>query len=164
MQAVIDTVVMHHNCRAMLQTTEPTVLQRCVVQAALSIAVDPDQAIIHEWERTAGKEVVQTLVIEWFERGALFTVPSLGRIPPHTMRRLRLIGFDDTVDKLVLRVAMSTLDRIVVSDDSDFWDPADPTHPGQIGDSRAPVAAILRSECNVQVLCFPQLLDALGNP
>ena len=164
MQAVIDTVVMNHNCRGMWQSDAPTLLQRCVSTANLSIAVDPDHAIIHEWERTAGREAVQLLVVEWFESGALFTVLSLGRIPTQVNRQLRAAGFDGTIDKLMLRVAMVTADRILVSDDSDFWDPTDPTHPGRVGDYTAPVASIINVCCGVRVHCLPQFLALLGNP
>ena len=151
---------MHRNCRGGDQGGE-TLLERCVVSAGLTIAVDPDEGIIHEWERTVGRDIVRRFVIKWYEDGVLFSVAALGKVPSPVSKALRILHFDDTIDKLLVRVALATQDRTVVSEDSDFWDPAITSRPGRIGDASAPVAALLRAELGITVLSVPDLMTAL---
>ncbi len=158
---------MQHNLRRSRGDTavRATILERCVSDHGLFIAVDPDQGIIDEWMRTDGREAVSALVVAWYEAGILYTVPKLGSVPAHTRKALRKLGFGkDMIDKLVLRVALATADRIVVSEDSDFWDPFDTTRPGKIGDRNAPVAKLLAAKLDVQVMLLSGLLTALGVP
>ena len=83
----------------------------------LRVYIDPDRAIVREWEDMAGKEAVGVLVIKWAESQALVQVPKVGRCKAYTTRMLKRYGFKDTIDKLHIRVALAFPGRNIVSAD-----------------------------------------------
>jgi hypothetical protein len=113
-------------------------------------------AIIDEWERTVGQEYVQAFVTKLESMGVLFSVPALGRIPPAVSRKLVQLGFLDTIDKVLLRVAMVLADKIVVSGDADFWDPGKKDIRRLSRNPHAPVAALCRNALGVTALTLSQ--------
>src|SRR5579862_1328479 len=115
MEAVIDTNVVHHTLRAPRNgvARQPSLLIHCTLCCRpLVYVVDPDRALIDEWRRTAGDEQVKQLVIQLTDRKALRLASELGQVPGSVSSMLRLLNFDDTIDKLILRIALATGDRI----------------------------------------------------
>ncbi len=165
MEVAIDTVVISHLLRsprrAQGRQRAETSLDEHLRNGGLQIGIDRQRAIIHEWERTCGEEYVRNLAIMWESFGAFVIADPLGTIPPAVSRRLRQRGFRDTIDKLLLKIAIAINDRVVVSEDGDFWDPQQHPPRGCIGDRNACVAQLLREECDVLVLTLRQLLAAL---
>ena len=164
MEAAIDTVVISHLLRPPKTTPVPqrpgTALDEYLRRGDLQIGLDRQRAVVHEWGRTCGEEYVKILVTAWESLGAFVIVDPLGAIPRGVSKRLRQRGFDDAIDKLLLRVAIAINDHVVVSEDSDFWDPQDHTRDC-IGDHNAYVAHLLHEECEVLVLTLRQLLAKL---
>lgn len=88
------------------------------------VVVDAKRALIDEWKRTCNEELVQVLVARWEAVAGLYQLGKDGVVSGPLNRKLRELGFGcDTVDKLVLRIAIATTDRVILSDDSGFWDP-----------------------------------------
>lgn len=166
MQVVLDTVVVNHLLRrpaaGRKAASFSTSIDEYIDNGRLTVHVDKDGGIIDEWKDTCGREYIEALMIRWYDAKGLFSVHKPGRIPPATVNKLRQLGFDDTIDKLLLRVALSEVkgitDKIVVSNDSDFWNPA---NPNDVGERNAPVAKLLRDEIEVIVYTLKLLMTAL---
>lgn len=122
------------------------------------MCVDDAQGIVHEWERTANRDVVRQLIIHWQQYKGWKLVELHRSLPVQVTRALRQLAFKDTGDKLILRTAYNTEDRRVISDDPDFWDPRDTRKKG---DRRAPVAALCREQLGVTVGTLKATLDEL---
>lgn len=161
MQAVIDTVSMQHLLRAIKPSKNNvlnTAIDKHINAGRLCLAVDDDLALIDEWCSTCGREYITVLINKWEYSNGLLPVILSSPIHMHVSRNLRILGFTDTIDKLILRIAVNTVDRVVVSDDSDFWDPAD---PGKRGDSSTPVAKICKNDLNISLYLLSTFLKAL---
>ena len=139
-----------------------TALDQYIDRKALRVRVDPDCAIIDEWRETCGREYVEVLVVRWSDAGGLLPVKKVGRYSASVGKKLRLLGFDDTIDKLLVRVAMVLNDKAVVSRDSDFWNPQKPTGKRWVGDRNAPVAKVLRDHLGITVYTLKMLLTQLA--
>ncbi len=165
MEATLDTVVvcslLRRPRRGRAAAARGTSLD-CFVQARrLLIGVDPGLSIVSEWKQTAGEEPVQAMLTKWDEYGGFFRVQKLGRIPPHVAKQLRILGFVDAIDKLLIRTALALADKIVVSTESDFWHPSRPNDKALRGNSNAPVARCCRQRLDVTVLTLRQLIDLM---
>lgn len=170
MKAVLDSVVINHLLRRPRRERRrrgsartATVLDEHLRAKNLILYVDPQFALVDEWKRTSGQEAVQQLVIRWVDLDALLTVEALRTVGPTVTRRLRQLGFRDTVDKLILRIALALDDRNVVSNDGDFWDPLKPGRACPIGKHSAPVAALLASQLVITVHTLRQLLNRISS-
>ena len=165
MQVVLDSVAVNHLLRrpaaGRKAASFSTSIDEYIDNGRLTVHVDKDGGIIDEWKDTCGREYIEALMIRWYDAKGLFSVRKPARIPPSTVKKLRQLGFNDTIDKLLLRVALSIVDRIVVSNDSDFWNPAKPDDKRWLGDSNAPVAKLLREEIKVVVYTLKMLMTAL---
>jgi hypothetical protein len=164
MQVVIDTVSIQH----LLRCLKPSKIKkhmhsRQLVETSLdgplkkrfiTLAVDLYGGLVDEWARTCGHEPIRVLIMKWESYGAILSVEPEKKIGPKISRKLRQFGFNDTIDRLILRIAMVTEERIVVSDDSDFWDPREPRNKGI---HNAPVAKLCREELGIIIF----LLDGL---
>lgn len=139
-----------------------TALDTYVERGSLHVGVDPNHAIIDEWKRTAGNEYVEQVVIKWNDLGGIVTVPKLGCLDSHVGRKLRALGFNGTIDKLLVKVALVLNGKVVVSDDSDFWDPSYPECKQSVGDCNARVATLLRERLHVGVYTLHMLMTALS--
>lgn len=133
-------------------------LTRAIEGKRLQVCVDEAQGIVHEWERTANREVVRQLIIHWQQFKGWRLVELRRSLPVQVTRSLRQLAFKDTGDKLILRTAYNTQDRRVISDDPDFWDPGDKRKKG---DPRAPVAVLCREELGITVGTLKATLDEL---
>ena len=108
----------------------------------------------YEWCRTCGEEYIRVLIMHWESFAVLVAINPISKIPPSISRQLR---FMDCIDRLVLHLGMATADKIVVSDDSDFWDPA---CPDKRGDPNACIAKLCREHLSITVLLLGTLLNA----
>lgn len=165
-EAVIDSVTMHvavrpvkaPNKSAKKQNTNP--LEMPVRQRKLRLALDSSRGLSSEWERTCGP-AAKAFVIHCEQYGGIRLIENLGKPGSAASKQLRQLGFDDAVDKLIVKIALATNDRIIVSGESDFWDPKKP-HNRQIpGQANAPVARFLREQLGITVLLLRMLMTKM---
>jgi len=168
-QVVIDSVTLKHVVRQPRVTskskrsspTHENPLHEPIRLRKIKLALDAARGLISEWEKTCGPDI-KVLVAYWGEHDGILLIqnpPSPGAV---ISKRLKILGFgNDTIDKLVLRIALGTVDRIIVSDDSDFWDPKRPNDRKLIGNPNAPVSRLCREELKVTILLFQMLLSKL---
>ena len=164
MEAALDSVVVNHLLRKRRGSRSPgtsTRLDAFMRNKLLRVGIDRDQAVVTEWETVAGPEAVRQLMIHWNDLGGVRVVIPIRSLPRIVAQRLRQLGFQDTIDKLLLRIAVQLADRVVVSQDSDFWDPSLQGRRCPVGESRAPVPTLCRMELNVTILSLPQLIRHL---
>ena len=174
MEVVIDTGVIHNfvrkpkknKCRNQDRSTRDcyeTVLDNPICNGSLIIGLDKDNSLISEWKKTCGVELIQQLIIRWQDLNvrAIKIVERLPAIPMHVSRKLLLLGFDDAIDKLVLKISLNLDDKIVVANDSDFWDPMQPTNQKIKGNPNASVAKLCKVELGVEILLPKQFLARL---
>ncbi|MDQ3819083.1 MAG: hypothetical protein M3362_15595 [Acidobacteriota bacterium] len=169
MQTVIDSVSMLHLTRPPKRPgksrggataprnrlDEPLKLQK------ITLALDASLGLVSEWEKTCGPDI-KVLVAHWGEQGGILLIQNPRNPQQAIRRRLQILGFgQDTVDKLILRIALGTRDRVIVSDDSDFWDPKKRNDNRVKGDPNAPVARLCREELGVTILLLGMLIDRL---
>jgi hypothetical protein len=83
------------------------------------------------------------------------------RPAPHKQRLGGLVGLIGTLglDKVVVETALCTADRMMLSLDSDFYDPAD---TNSIRNLAPKVAKLLREQDENEVLTLGQLIKKLG--
>ena len=105
--------------------------------------------------RTCGAEIIGVLAAKWEACDGITVVRDVPRLPNAVARALRQLGFNDTIDKLVLRLSTSTRNRIAVSDDGDFWDPRDAAERGK---KSACVARLCREQLDVTVMLLGTVL------
>jgi hypothetical protein len=120
--------------------------------------VDKGGGLIHEYEETCGEEIVGMLISKWESCNGIAVVNKAPKIPSRVKRKLYKLKFEDTIDKLVLALSLKARSRIVVSDDSDFWDPR---NEDQKGDEQACIAQLCRAELGVTVMLLGGLLTRL---
>jgi len=162
MEVVVDTVSMQHLvCSLKLSKISKekeyyeTSLERPLKDGKCTLAVDEDGSLIDEWGQTCGRDHIQVLITHWESFAALVFINPVSKIPRPISRRL---SFMNSIDRLVLRIGMATSDRIVVSDDPHFWDPA---CPGKRGDPNACIAKLCYEHLSITVLLLGTLLEAL---
>ncbi len=162
MEVVIDTVSIHHLlCSLKLSKTSrekeyyETSLDRPLKEGKCTLVVDGAGSLIDEWCQTCGPEHIQDLITHWesFAVSALVYKNPVSKLPSLISRQLRFMG---SIDRLILRIAMATSDRIVVSEDSDFWDPA---CPGKRGDPNACIAKLCHERLRITILLLEMLLE-----
>jgi hypothetical protein len=171
LEAIFDTVVVNHLLRKIQVKKRRRTAKGQSINAlgeielglrrkALKIIADKSNGLISEWHQTCGEEKVKQLVIKWQEFDGIRLVQPTASITPHRVALiLRQHGFTDTVDKLIIRTALANgLKTVIVSIDSDFWDPADPR---RVGDRNAPVALTIRTRLKLSVVVTPHFLQTL---
>lgn len=156
MDIVLDSVCISSLLRTRRPDRVVDDLTKRIERHLVRVIVDGDGGIVSEWEETCNRELVHALIAKWESVRGFESCRKLGKIPADLKNKLRQLGFADTVDIVILRVALVVTDRTIISDDSDFWDPADPT---SIGRRNAPVARLLRDAEEVEVLPLRGLLD-----
>jgi hypothetical protein len=159
LQAVLDTNVIVSISRAPAAPPNDE-LTKAIEGRKLQVHVDAARGIIDEWEKTAKRDVVQQLLIDWQQFKGWRLVDLVETLPGDVSRALRRLAFTDTVDKLILRTAYNTDDKRVVSNDPDFWDPK---QKKSYGDANAPVATLCRERLGVTVSTLQATVDELGD-
>ena len=172
MQVVLDSVSLLH----LLRPSKPSKkakrstpahqnpLDRPMRLGKIRLAVDSQRGLISQWQELCGIEVVKVLITRWEELDGIFVIENPLRPKPAIAKRLRILcfGLKSPIDTLILRLALATVDRIIVSEDSDFWDPTKPKNdPGVLGNPNAPVARLCREELNVTILLLRMLMTRL---
>ena len=164
MDAVLDTSSLGRVLRtvgAQCAASGPpeTCLDQHFCSSSLQLMVDSDGALIAEWADTCGEDLVRVLVSHWEGNGWLRSIAQARTLPRQASRCLLQLGFTDAMDKLVLRIAHRTRSKIVVSDDSDFWQPGNKRSKG---DPQAPVASACLQHLGVTILLLGMLMEALA--
>ncbi len=168
MQVVLDSDALHNALiplklskikrRKDLSNLITTPLDKPLQQGRLVLVVDDGGGLIGEWSETCGPEYIEILLIQWEPFGAVNQIRPEGSIGFPASRQLKQLGFNGPIDRLILRIALATTDKIVTSEDSDFWDPR---QPRQKGNPNAPVAQICRQSLGITVLLLGKLLQRL---
>jgi hypothetical protein len=136
-----------------------TKIDEPLAQGQLCLVVDVGKGLIDEWGRTCGHDFIHVLVTKWQGIGAVRQVNPVRTLGIKVSRKLHQYGFKDTIDKLMLRIAIVTRDRIIVSEDSDFWDPSDVKRRGC---SNSCVASLCRECLGISVLMLVDLMKSLS--
>jgi hypothetical protein len=127
----------------------------------ITLAIDFPLGLVDEWVKTCGPDI-KVLVARWGDLKGIVLIKNLRNPEQSIGRRLKILGFgDDPIDKLILRIALGTIDRTIVSDDSDFWDPKKPNDRRIKGNPKAPVAKVCKEELKVTILLLKMLIDIL---
>lgn len=162
MDIVLDSDSLNHLLRCPRKSgrrTQPsieTAIDRFVAAGQLRLAVDPQRALIDEWGETCDAEIVQVLITQW-EPG-IVPVDGIGKFSKMQSKRLRAWGFDGGTDKLIVKIAIVTSDHVIVSEDSDFWDPK---KKANFKNKNAPVARFLREEFGITIWLLGMLMPKL---
>jgi len=170
LEAILDTVVVHHLLRGFRPkkdrkskpraTTALQDIELKLRRKRFRVVADNGSGLVSEWHRTCGEENVKQLVIKWSEFDGIKLVQPRTAIEPRRIASmLRNLGFRDAVDKLIVRTALANGARtLIVSIDSDFWDPST---TGRVGDATAPVAYALRTHLRLSVVITETFLGAI---
>ena len=134
-----------------------TCLDTFIFKSKLFIILDKDNGLVSEWQETCNADIIKVLITHW-EKGIII-IDNPQKYSSAQSKSLRRFGFNDTIDKLILRLAISISDSAIVSDDSDFWDPK---IKGSQGDYDTVVAKFIKREFNVDVLILTYLIDILS--
>ena len=167
MEIVVDTVSLKHLLRKPRRSAKQsasskrnphdvTVLDRPIRLRKVTVALDYGKGLQSEWEKTCGREAIRVLIIHWEAMNAIVFIKKIEKFAPQINNKLRRLGLTGTVDKLILRLAYTTRDRKVISDDNDFWNPA---RPRDRGNPSAPVAKFCNEALGIEILLIKHLLD-----
>lgn len=166
MQVVIDSVSLQHLLRKPRRSRRTELpessVDRLIRLRRMTVALDRAGGLLDEWKRTCGQDAVNVLIAHWesLPDGVLL-IANVASLEPRASRKLRELGFRDAIDRLVLRIALRTTDRVVISDDSDFWDPKRPNDRRVRGNRNAPVARFSREELGIEVVLLRTLVNRL---
>jgi hypothetical protein len=164
MEVVLDTVSLQHLLRApKLKSVKYSHISRVqtpldipMQKGRLHLAVDANGALINEWELTCGAELIQVIVTRWDEFRVFTVINHVPKINRTISKKLRMLGFQDSIDKLVLRLGLVAKDHVVISEDSDFWDPSSPSSRGN---SNAPVALLCKDQLGITIMLLKSLIN-----
>lgn len=157
-EAVLDSNVVNSISRSPKKPPNDA-LSSAVEKRRLRVCADHGGGIVGEWMGTAKPDVVKNLIVHWQQFDGFRLIHPAKSLPYSTSSALRRLNFRDTIDKLLLRTAMETADRRVVSNDPDFWDPGDRK---RAGDPNAPVATLCRDELGITVSRLTDLANELS--
>lgn len=165
MIVVLDSVslnqALRRNKRADRRLAHPTFVNPLdgPIQAhSLTLALDNSGGLLSEWFETCGEEAVKALIEKWEPlNGVRYIIPSR-TIDRAISARLRRLGFPKGTDRLLLKIALATPTRIVVSEDAHFWQPGYPKMKGRLD---ATVCRYCREALAVEILLLTTLLRRL---
>jgi hypothetical protein len=162
MQIIIDSVCVNHLLRQShssrkreKQSRIMTPLDKPIKNQQLIIILDNKGGLKDEWGRTCGEETINAIISYWADLNAIIMVEPVRSIGSPHSKILKNFGFNDTIDKLILRIALASYERNVVSDEPDFWNPA---QRQLIGDVSACVAKYCREQLGVKVMLLSELI------
>jgi hypothetical protein len=168
MDVVLDSESVNSICRKPRKTKKQSGreddLTTRVRLKLVRVVVDHESAILDEWLQGSNHEVVKALVVAWKDHGGfrLVSRESFARSkkaakPVLKKAKISYSYPNQPMDNRLVATAMSTTDGVLVSSDSDFYDPSDAT---SLGNQAAPVATLLRT-IGVTVITLRQLLDEI---
>ena len=155
MVVVLDTASFRRLTRGVGMADSCTAIDPALERKCLKLAVDRAGSLIDEWRQTCGCELVEVLINHWEPLKALVVIDAPGALDQRARKRLNQLGFKDTIDKLVVRLACHTADRTIVSDDGHFWDP----NPALKGDPAGVTASTLARELDITVMVLATLIQ-----
>ena len=161
MQVVVDSDSMNHVVRSPKKSGPrfATCLDKPIKDGRLTIALDAARGLQSEWEKSCGPDRIKSLVIKWQDLNGIDWIGNVRPLGGTVVKHLKSLGFkDQPIDKLVLKLARETNDHIVVSNDSDFWDPRDTKSPGN---GNAPVARFCKRSLGIEIILLKSLLGRL---
>jgi hypothetical protein len=121
------------------------------------LVLDDEEGLLNEWSTTSGPEFTKVIVSIWSGWKAVHFVKLSKPLPSNQRRHFREKGwFRDIGDRLVLRIALNSPEKNVVSEDTHFWDPGKPKNRGK---QSAPVAKYLREELDVAVYRIGKIVN-----
>ncbi len=160
MQVVVDSVSMNHVVRPPPKksgTQFVNCLDNPIKDGRLKIALDAARGLQSEWENSCGTELIKILVIKWADLNGIVWIRELRPLGGTIVKQLKNLGFkDQPIDKLVLKLARETNDHIIVSNDSDFWDPS---RKKPVGDPTGCVADLLLEKLGIEVMLLATLFQ-----
>ncbi|MCK5041933.1 MAG: hypothetical protein KAR62_06540 [Sphingomonadales bacterium] len=157
MQIVLDTCSLNYILQGR-ESCSIEVINDKVSKNKLSFVLDSAGALYGEWSENCGKETIAELVIKWNEFGNISLEDKYSNIEAASMKKLKALGFKaQTIDKLILKLALTLEDSKIVSNDSDLWNPKNKT---AIGNKRAPVAKYLRDEHSIMLYLASDIAKA----
>jgi hypothetical protein len=125
----------------------------------IRVVVDKDMGLVDEWKRTCKPEMIESMIIKWKDSGGLVLIRPIDKIPKDTLRRLVAIGFrNQTIDKLIIRIAANTTDKIAITNDGDFWH-GKATGGQRAGDASGRIAKLLRESLHITILTMTQMVE-----
>jgi len=151
---VLDTSSLHIS----INNWHKNPLTHHIVKRELIFAVDSDGGLIDEWKKTCGVEIVKQLLIIWEPYGGIVTYKLNTKIPNTINNALRRLGFKGTIDRLILKIAVQTNDKKIISDDKDFWNPRDTK---SLGVHNSIVAQFLLNNLSIEVFILDEIIDRL---
>jgi hypothetical protein len=158
-------IVIDSNCVTCLTKKRPDGqvddITGLVEKGLVRIAVDRQRAIESEWKKTAGEEAVKGLMVRWHDARGLVIVRRDGVLHRDLRARLDELAFNDQIDRWIIRTALVTTDRQIVSEDPDFWDPRRRDSKGK---PDAPVAKLLRDEHGIEVETLRAFVGSVRPP
>ena len=166
MEAVLDTVSFQHLIRKPKKMRKrqnqtlryETSLDLSIRRGALRIVIDARLALVDEWIKTCGRDLVAVFMSRWEPLGVFIPIRNVPSLDQAVARKLRQLGFNGTIDKLVLRLGIASTDKTVVSEDSHFWDPKTPSKKG---DPSSPVACLCFDRMGVSIILLQTLIQKL---
>ena len=163
MEVVIDTISIEHLLRHLkisklrrsgrkIENFLETSLDGPIRDGLILVMADIAGGLVGEWSDTCGWDTIQVLISRWeYPKGFRCTKP-VTKIERRVSKLLRQAGFNDGIDRLIVKIALTTTDRTVISDESDFWEPKEPDNRNHKGDPNSTVTRLLREELGVTVL------------
>jgi hypothetical protein len=140
-----------------------TPLDRPIELRKLRLALDSSKGLLSEWEGTCGSATIKAFVTYCEQYDGIHLIQNPVSPGAAASKQLKLLGFGaDTVDKLIVRIALATQDRFIVSNDSDFWDPTRRTDRHMRGNPNAPVARFCKQTLGVTIMLLGALLQKLA--
>jgi hypothetical protein len=167
LEAVIDSVTMNVAVRPhkpslkskRVKKDAGNPLEKPISRRRLKLALDANNGLQSEWIRSCGPSAIKALVVHCEQYDGIRLIKSPLSPGPAASKKLRLLGFgNDATDKLILKIALATDDRIIVSGESDFWDPKKPNDRTIPGQPNAPVARFCREQLGVTILLLKMLI------
>lgn len=163
MEIILDTASLQHLLRNPQERpgrdSYETALDTPMRKQKLILVLDRVGGLQGEWIETCGEEIIAVLINKWEELRAISFVDTPPKIHHHLTKKLKHLGFNDTIDKLILRLAAKTKDKTVVSDDNDFWDPKSLK---ERGNRNALVARVCREELGITITLLAPLLRKIS--
>jgi hypothetical protein len=166
-EVVIDSVTMnlavrpHRPSRKSTRSRKEAVnpLERPISRRKLKLALDANNGLQSEWVRTCGLPAIKAFVVHCEQYDGIRLIKNPVSPGADASKKLKLLGFgSDTVDKLILKIALATDDKTIVSGESDFWDPTKPSDRSIPGQPNAPVARFCRERLGVTILLLRMLI------
>lgn len=127
----------------------------------LRFAIDRGLCLFQHWCAAHGQmaaEFARALLNLLEDSGAVVLIDQVAALSADVEADLDSFGGPRNFDRYILRICFSSPDKVLVSQDHDFWDP---NRRDVAGDQSATVAVYLRQKLSVNVRTLQQLVGEL---